>query len=379
MPLRSLALFGCLLAAGSALGQPLGTGFRDAVTAKYDGWVKAAPGGTLTPARVAALVNSDKLTGDEAAAVAAVHRYFRDNPGATATSKAWLLDAAARPGGYGRRDQPSTLPLLEEQFRLGREHLQAVPRKLFVADAPRRAGIEQGTLGDCYLLAAVGAAVSARPAAVRELFRPLPGGGYEVTFPGAGKVTVPPPTDARLALGSSAGAQGLWLNVLEEAFARLPADRKKADAVCLDAISRGGDPGAAIVALTGHKVSYYWTRPPKGKGAAKPDEIKTAADLRPLLKAAQADRRLVCVGTAKSAAAAPGVVSCHAHAVLGFDAATDRVRVWNPWGNSFDPESMSGLAGGFTVADGEFSLTVPEFVRVFECVSVETDRPLGKK
>ena len=43
-------------------------------------------------------------------------------------------------------------------------------------------------------------------------------GSCEVVFFSGEKITVPKLTDAQVALGSSAGNQGLWLNVLEEAY-----------------------------------------------------------------------------------------------------------------------------------------------------------------
>lgn len=56
---------------------------------------------------------------------------------------------------------------------------------------------------------------------------PLEGGGrrFDVTFPGQAAIQVADPTDAELALYANAGANGIWITVLEKAYCQRLNDR----------------------------------------------------------------------------------------------------------------------------------------------------------
>ena len=70
----------------------------------------------------------------------------------------------------------------------------------------------------------------------------------------------------RISLSSSAGQQGVWLNVLEKVFGELKiATSKKVhrDNIGLDAIGKGGDADDTISLLTGCKQNI-WRLPWQG-------------------------------------------------------------------------------------------------------------------
>jgi len=65
----------------------------------------------------------------------------------------------------------------------------------------------------------------------------------------------------------------------------------------------------------------------------------------------------------------------HAYAVLGFDASTGLVHLWNPWGNDFQPQGEPGLESGYAVRGGHFFLPLTDFIRIFAAMHYETTIP----
>jgi hypothetical protein len=65
------------------------------------------------------------------------------------------------------------------------------------------------------------------------------------------------------------------------------------------------------------------------------------------------------------------MVPAHAHAVVGYDSATRKVRLWNPHGNKFTPKGPAGLANGYPTEDGFFTMPLADFVVTFRSVYAE--------
>src|SRR5262249_14737508 len=155
------------------------TSFRSVVEKHFRRW-DADGDGKLSPAEVNRLVTSRAVQGEQAAAVAAIHRAqrgkaYRDHP----FTRAEL--ASARDGTAAqRRDAPETSLRLNASFRGYRSHIAGTSRRLFSGDAPRLQGIHQGRVGNCFFLSAVGAAVHRSPRAVRRWFHARPDGSYDV-------------------------------------------------------------------------------------------------------------------------------------------------------------------------------------------------------
>jgi hypothetical protein len=51
------------------------------------------------------------------------------------------------------------------------------------------------------------------------------------------------------------------------------------------------------------------------------------------------------------------------------------VSIWNPHGNKFIPKGPNELTNGFTTIDGNFSMTLAEFVKAFRSMSMEGVEP----
>ncbi len=95
------------------------------------------------------------------------------------------------------------------------------------------------------------------------------------------------------------------------------------------------------------------------------------------MTAASKDRLLMDCGTPEKGTP-PGIPGGHCYAVLGFDAATDTVHLWNPWGNTFQPKKEPhGLLNGYPVKGGRFDVPLGDFVKIFGYFDWETHEPLN--
>lgn len=377
------------LAPGETRTKSKSPSFKEVVDAHFDRWVHGSADGKLAAQRVNTLVDSKEIVGDEAAALAAIHLHFRDHKTAPPYTKAALLATAGQKADEERRDMAAKQAHFDSNFHSFQHHLTIVPRKVFATDAPKRVGMSQGNLGDCYVVSAIGAAVTLRPQQVHSMIHPNADGSCDVYFPGAGRVHVPALTDAQIVLGSTAHDQGLWLNVLEEAFGEVGQARSRVrgktaspggSGVAIDSIAKGGDVAKSIEILSG-KHGYTWSiRKDKG-GEHAPvgaELTKMTGEVRQLLHQT-VGHKLVCCSVSGKGKYPPGIVSDHAYAIVGFDASGGKVTVWNPWGQHFSPKGPAGLANGYAIESGEFTLPVAEFVQIFEDISYETDKPAGAR
>jgi hypothetical protein len=357
--------------------------FSAVVQANFSKWDRNHDG-KLDAREVAALVTDHSVQGNAAAALAAIHAYQRGqkNGGVPLT-----LDLLTHPreGASGRRDKQEHLPHFEGNYHSYCNHLKKAPREIFVDKAPTLDAFRQGNLGDCYFLSSVGAAISLNAAAVKSMVHVHPDGACDLTFRNGIHVHVPRLTDAEICLGSSAGQQGLWLNILEKGFglARLHRARKgvKVGEVSLDAISKGGDTDETISLFTGRKAELLSYRRGKGKEKSPPPAHELPvleAKTRALLRTAVAGRFMLCAGT-PAGKMPPGVVNDHAYAVLGYDGKTDTLHLWNPWGNHFEPKGGTGLEHGYSTKGGHFDMPLRDFVRVYEELYYETAVPYGAR
>jgi hypothetical protein len=308
-------------------------------------------------------------------------------------------DAKARPAGDGeerdadRNDSterpvgaPLRKPNFQSSFATSLRKINSTPRELFADETPDLDKCRQGPLGNCYFVAAVGAYVHRDASDLKKMITPQKGGGYEVRFGSGEKVVVAPLTDAELALSGTTGDEGVWLPVLEKALGTLRREAnptKYAMETATDAIAGGGSSATIVRMLTGKQTERITLKivprnnPKMTDG--KPVVVTTrpagdlaglAAQVRTKVGAALADKRLVTTGTGTEPQP-PGISGKHAYAVLGYDAKTDRLRIWNPHGNTFRPKGEPGLKFGYPTAAGVFEVPVVEFVQIFRGVSFE--------
>jgi hypothetical protein len=125
--------------------------------------------------------------------------------------------------------------------------------------------IKQGDIGDCFFMSMLGALVHMHPEKVCQMIE-KDGKKYRVHFPGRPRpVQIGAPTDAEIALNTTARQNGLWLTVIEKAFAartnrKLPMRKRERSPT--DAID-GGYASDSVAALTGHGYISVGPRNPR--------------------------------------------------------------------------------------------------------------------
>lgn len=302
----------------------------------------------------------------------------------------------------------TTRPNFQRGFETCLSRIEKSDRALFKSDGhPTIDHCHQGPLGDCFFVSVVGAAVKRDAAALKEMIRERPeseGGGYAVKFGTGREVKITPLTDAEIAISSTtsdkSGDEGLWLAVLEKAFGTSRVEdspNRYTMESATDAIAKGGSTATSIRLLTGHtteritlKKRFRWPAleqydtnkrllpPPTGARVlmeASDDPAKLARKVREKVPAALRAGRIVATGTSEEKQP-PGISGKHAYAVLAYDEAKDMLTLWNPHGNTYSPRGGKepGLAAGYPTRAGIFELPVTEFVRIFNGVTIETDK-----
>jgi len=353
-----------LASAGAADDAAPGAAFGAAVNHSFPAW-DMDHDGVLSAAELDTALGDSAFTGDAGAALAVIKRLARRDAGQEIPQTADGLSAlAASPTVPSGRNVAAL-------FTDARKRIARTTRELFTPGAPALESLRQGEMGNCFSLAPLGAMLSRDAAQVRAMFRQNADGSFTVRI-GKQEVTVAPPTDAEVALSSSSESTGRWSNVYEKAagVARNQL-RKEPDRVTapLDALARGGSAGTMLAFITGHEMERFTLKWAKGANATPPEFAAKLDELRGKLRAAFAAHRCVTTGTLQPAL--PGLRSNHAYAVIGYDAATDEIRVWDPHGDTFTPRGVAGSESGFPREHGISTLPLPIFVTQFSGLAFE--------
>ena len=361
----------CLTFASNAPAQrdaspPARQSFLETVLANFATWDRNHDG-RLDEEELTRAVQDPSVTGDAAAAAATLK--------VALTSKRapqfppLTLD-------YFHSDDSSIAYLLTSFKRAETRLKHAGNVELFVDGPPTMLGCKQGALGDCYLVAALGAAIHQDPTVVTRMIQPQPEtAAYRVTYGDGVTVDVPPLTQGEMAMGGGGTADGLWLRVLEKAWGVRKIDgssKLQATTEPSDAMGHGGSVRVALQALTGHMMKSHRLG---GNSKGANVELDT---LRAELRNAIATHHLVGAGTPKKSGV-PGINGNHAYAIIGFDDATDEVVIWNPHVNHFTPKGETGLEHGYPTTEGQFRMPLADFRSVFSGVSIETDKPTKRR
>jgi hypothetical protein len=369
-PIRFAGVLAVVLLVGPIARGQTGAEFFDRVNSHFERW-DANHDGRLSKDELFRLVDNPNVKGKEAAALAAVVRAIRGDKGAKTPAeldREYFSTLGTRWAKHPAGDPPFAAMYFDA---LGR--LKGVNRTLFGDGGPSLHAFHQGTLGDCFVVAPLGAAVARDPGAVRKMIQAKPDGSYRVTFGNGTAIDVPALTDMELMLSSTSAGHGLWINVFEKAYAtyrnrQTPNDKKSPS--LLEAIANGGKPALTIEAMTGHHVKGVLIRNDKDAPPARAAQTAMAEQVARLLREGVANHRLACAITA-SKLSTPGLPTHHVYAVLGYDSARREVRLWNPHGNTFTPKGPAGPANGYPTKDGFFTMPLADFVGAFVSVVVE--------
>jgi hypothetical protein len=348
--------------------------------------------GRISQAESARAIGNPDFKGDQAAAVTTLYKLMGDFQGYSDDTQVlpklpdhpWLNKIPLQTydeRGMTRKDldvfaeTAGKVPLDARVSEAFGRHSMSVPatasgdrNKLFPKgiQSIRPDRIEQGEIGDCYFLAAV-ASLANTPRGRQQIFDMIQDHGqdrYTVTFPGQKPVTFTAPTQMERALYSQAGQDGLWLSVLEKAYAEL--SNRNAWLPLLqtsnpyDKIGSGAQLFTGVGAVTGKSTDtdMLW--------------LTSADTLRAKLKNAFAQQRIVTAGIGKSlnpfgdGNTANGLPTAHAYSVLAYDAKTDQVTVRNPWGHTEVKDARGKVRDG--VNDGTFKMPLSEFMSTFSMV-----------
>lgn len=224
--------------------------------------------------------------------------------------------------------------------------------ELFANGTPHIEEIKQGKTGDCYFLSTVGGMAYDTPQRIIEMIQRNDDGSFVVIFPRHKPIAVAPPTDSEVACYSDAGDDGMWIHVLEKAYATYKNWKTKKDALePLDVVIHGGSGGRMIMFMTGDACVRYPT-------ASTSDD-----DLRSQLAVALSHKRVVNTGT-----------SGHCLTILGFEPYTDMVTVWNPWGSTGNYSTVHQQ-----MKNGVFQMPLSDLKKYFVSILPEQSRPWTAK
>jgi hypothetical protein len=354
--------------------------FAQTVLQDFDAWDTSRQG-KLTQDEIDKAALDPQFHGADAAALAALHRWLLLVPQESLPTldKAWFQnyvpvplhipkDTPSADAKTARQAYAASPGSLQSSFLACLKRLSRVGEQvLFDADGPALADVRQGALGDCYMLAPLGAMVHRNPDDIRQLVVKT-GDGYDVHFGDGKTVHVGTLTDTELALGGASARSGIWVRVVENAY----GNRKTPDGetrIGTDVL-HGGNGGVAGQAFTGHKFKGIKLIGDFQKDVPADTLQKKMTQLRNEIPKAQAEKRLMVASTPKHAMP-KSITGSHAYAVFGYDAATDRVTLWNPHGNNFTPKGDEGPENGYKIEDGVFSMPLEMFVRTFGRIQFE--------
>ncbi len=377
---KLLVLTGLIFAFACAQAQLATPAFAQTVLGSFDTW-DSDHNGRLTQVEVDSAVLNPQFHGAQAAALAALHTWIAlEKDEAPVLDKAWFQSYRSVPlripkgtptaeAKERRKEYAATPGSLQGSYARSLKRLSKLQRPdLYEEGTPTLSDIRQGALGDCYMLAPLGAVVHRDAKSVEAMIHQDPA-GYTVTF-GDGKVVhVAQLTDTELALGGSSLREGLWVRVIEKAYGSRKFD-DDGPHISRDTMN-GGSTGVAGRAFTGHPFRSIALIGDYKKDVPSDKMQEILEQLRQSLPSAIAENRLVLAGTPKREM--PKSISPnHAYAILAFDTKSDVITLWNPHGNDSQPKGPEGAENGFTLKGGVFSMPLDLFAHTFGHVLIES-------
>ena len=268
-------------------------------------------------------------------------------------------------------DDPASAVSMDGEFSVS---YQATALPLFGANGPSASDVNQGYLGDCYLLGPLAEVAAKNPEIIEQMISSNGNGTYGVTFHFGGNayyVTV----DATLPDGGTIFNSGTsaWASLIEKAYAELPTTtalegNSGSYSNSFTTIANGGDPTAALEEITGapsltefaanglNWLSYGLNSSENWNGSET--TLSTASALSALAAdlAVGSDLVLTSLTDATDSSGMTTLVASHAMSVYGFDASTGELEIRNPWGyegayQSWDTTFEVGL--GTLLADND--------------------------
>ncbi|MFT7582589.1 MAG: hypothetical protein ACI9MR_004271 [Myxococcota bacterium] len=262
---------------------------------------------------------------------------------------------------------------LENVFRQHEDRLKGVGAEPFGPDGKvDPTAVAQGEIGDCYFLASLVGLANTRPEEVKKFITVNKGSGdlpdtYTVNFPGNKRtVTVEGLSEEMLYAGKIATSGGhTWVPILEEAFAQLKGGGASKGKEGKYGPISGDLPRAGIKLLTGHKSK-----------AVLPKLVSRKNLLAMMLAGIQSKAIVLCTTAPKWLKRFKVLPGNHVFTVMDCSADGSKITVKNPWGAHIEDAEIVDEKGALEtkadgVYDGIFELTLEDFVKCFDLVTIE--------
>jgi len=198
---------------------------------------------------------------------------------------------------------------------------------LFASAGPTAADVNQGCLGDCYLLATLSSVVSTDPALIEKDIVSDGNGLYTVSFGGSKptEITVntelPVWPDGQLAYAQLGQQNSLWVALMEKAYVQYA--NPKADSY---AAINGGWMSTAFSAL--------------GIKSRTTQVFSSASNLLTTLASDLKAGDFTTFGTDASLASDSPLIGGHAYEVSSVNTAADTITLRNPWGDAVADDGL---------------------------------------
>jgi Calpain family cysteine protease len=361
-------------------GEPTHPSFADVVHKHFAEW-DLNHDGRIEGSEIDTLMSRRSIHGEAAAALAVLKRRERHAP--AAVRPGFTLSAHDIDDLDALRDPVAALDPAKgppKPFHSDKEYkrflkmLDSLVPQLYAGSGPDFSVMKQGGIGDCYFFCMTGYLAAKHPNKIRDMIQTTANGNYVVRFLDGESFPVNAPSDAELLINNSSSSldDGVWLCVLEKAVGkRLRAKSKdpaKRTAEPTDAMASGGSTATIMTLYSGHKPKSIKLRE-SAQSSARLQELRREIPLT-LKHGRMASVEMGDPPAGKSKV--HGLGYHHAYAIMAFDAKSDRVTVWNPWGQHFQPKGPEGVENGFATEHGIFHVPLTTLYQVFSTVHLET-------
>ncbi len=205
--------------------------------------------------------------------------------------------------------------------------------------------VVQGTIGDCYYLAAVSSLAASNPQAIRDMIHDNGNGTYTVTFPGdtANPVTINAPTDAERGLYNGGHKYGTWAGILERAFGQYQSEHANMFRRARVAMESGGNTPTEYAGAGGQTSWATELLTGRSTETVSSSDSELASRLERALNSDS--RATVTTGINPrlfSSTSTDGYPTRHAYSITNFEPdgqGGGMVTVRNPWGANNDSTS----------------------------------------
>jgi hypothetical protein len=361
---RALSAIGMVLTLLGVARADSHTPFTTILRAHWKEW--SGTTGTITPDQLDRLMQRRNIHGDAAAVLAAMKR---EKDPKTKQPITWTMKRIEEYEALVAQHHKQNN--YDKTYAHALAVIKADPHTLYVEGAPHLSSIRQARSGDCWLLATIGALIHRNRHELRSLIADEGDHLYAVHF-AYHMLTVKAPTDAEIGAYTSDKDDGDWLYVLENATGQYREHFHHLHHVseANDAALVGGNGALALQDILGRNSDHVGMTPKKPQHDL----------VRKTLTRAFQQRRLVILGTTgdKTITLPHGIAHGHCMALIGWDAAADKVTIWNPWGNTVEPKG-TGPNAGYKTVNGVFTMPLADFTRSFAGIDVENSKPYKPK